>query len=230
MLDLSLAHGLLSRTSFAMLGLIRVYLARGDVSRARASMEELDALKEADQDFFRSNDRRYCLIKLALEEGNIEEAFERYAALAAELYRTPSVNWRAAVLALGIRIALQREESVETVRPMVAELEAAHLQNRSSGEQDSESHALALGLRYCGEPEAALRVLSAYVTTHRRERWALPQSLSGLLCELRGSYAISATPSAEPLCSLTPRKGRQRLRSTGSAVPLCPELGAAGDT
>jgi tetratricopeptide (TPR) repeat protein len=199
MLDLSLAHGLLSRTSFAMLGLIRVYLARGDVSRARASMKKLDALTEADQDSHHFQDRCYCLIKLALEEGNIEEASNRYASLAAEAYSSSNVNVRAAFLALGIRIALQRRDSIEQVQPMVAELEAAHLQNRSCGEQDSESHALALSLRYCGKPEAALRLLSEYVTTYRREQWPLPQSLSDLLRELRGSNALSATPGMEPL-------------------------------
>jgi DNA-binding SARP family transcriptional activator/tetratricopeptide (TPR) repeat protein len=198
LVDLSLAHGFLSRISFAMLGLIRIYLARGDVPRARAGMEKLDALTE-DQDFHRSRDRLYFLVRLALEEGNIEEASERYAALAAELYLAPTVHWRAAVLALGVRIALQRKVSVETIRLMVAELEATHLQNRGSGGQDTEAHALALGLRYCGESERALCLLSEYATTYRRERWALPQPLSDLLCELGGSSALSATPRVESL-------------------------------
>ena len=186
LLDHSLAHGILGRVSFAMMGLIRVYLARGDVPRARTRMQELDALSE-DQDFHRSGERHYFLAELALEEENLEEAFERYAALAAELYLDPSVNRRAAVLALGVRIALQQKAPFETIRPMIAELEAAHLQNRTSGGQDSEAHTLALGLRYCGESQRGLRLLSEYASTYRRERWPIPQPVEGLLCELRGS-------------------------------------------
>jgi hypothetical protein len=82
---------------------------------------------------------------------------------------------------------------------MVAELEAAHLQNRGSGCQDFEAHALALGLRYCGESEKSLRLLAEYATKYRREKWALPQQLSDLLRELRGSYAVSATHRTDSL-------------------------------
>jgi tetratricopeptide (TPR) repeat protein len=192
LLQHSLAHGLLSRISFAMLGLIRIYLDRGEVPRARASMDKLDALTE-DQDFHRSGERLYFLARLALEEKNIEEASEGYAELAVELDRAPGFNRRAAVLALGIRIALQQKAPFETIRPMIAELETTHLQNRSSGGQDVETYALALGLRYCGESERGLRLLSEYASTHRRERWPLPQPLNDLVCELQGSYSSSAT-------------------------------------
>jgi hypothetical protein len=181
-----LAHGILSRVSFAMMGLIRIYLTRGDIPRARTSMQKLDSLTE-DQDFHRSGERHFFLTRLALEEENIEEASERYAALAADLYRAPGANRRAAVLALGVRIALQQKAPFETIRPMIAELEAAHLQNRASGGQDSEAHALAVGLRYCGESQRGLGLLSEYASTHRRERWPLPRPLDDLLCELRGS-------------------------------------------
>ena len=118
--------------------------------------------------------------------------------VAAQSY-IPGINWRGAILAVGVRIAIQQEASVGILRPMVTELKGAHLQNRGAGSQDFETHALALGLRYCGESEEGLRLLSEYATTFRRERWALPQPLSDLLCELRRSYAISATPSTEPL-------------------------------
>jgi hypothetical protein len=197
-LDLTVAQGLVSRTSTAIFALIRIYVAGGDVPRARAAMQKLDALTEADQSLYRTADRLYFLARLALEEGNIKEAAERYSVVTAQSY-LPSVNWRAAVLALGIRIAIQKETSVDILRPMVAELEAAHLQNRGSGDQDFEAHALALGLRYCGESEGSLRLLAEYATKYRREKGALPQRLGELLRELRGSYAVSATRRMEPL-------------------------------
>jgi hypothetical protein len=197
-LDHSVAHGLVSRTSFAICSLIRIYIANGDLARARATMQTLEALTAGDQSVYRTADRFYFATRLALEEGNIKEAAERYLVLVSQPF-LPGMSWRAVVLALGVRIALQRKASVETIRPMVSELEAAHVQTRSSGEQDFEAHALAFGLRYCGESARALRLLSEYVTTQRRERWALPKPLSDLLSELRGSCSISATPRIEAL-------------------------------
>jgi DNA-binding SARP family transcriptional activator/tetratricopeptide (TPR) repeat protein len=197
-LDHSVAHGLVNRTSFAICSLIRVYIANGDLVRARATMQTLETLTEGDQSLYRTADRFYFATRLALEEGNIKQAAEQYSILASQSF-LPSMNWRAAVLALGVRIALQRKASVETIRPIVSELEAAHLQSRSSGGQDFEAHALALGLRYCGESAGGLRLLSEYATTYRRETWPLPRPLSDLLSELRRSCSISATPRIESL-------------------------------
>jgi DNA-binding SARP family transcriptional activator/tetratricopeptide (TPR) repeat protein len=200
-LDNSIAHGLVNRTSFAVCSLVRVYLANGDLAQARAAMQTFEVLSEGDQSLYRIADRLYLPTRLALEEGNIKEAAERYTVLASQSC-LPNVNWRAAVLALGVRIAICQRSSVEIIRPMVAELEAAHLQNRSSGGEDFEAHALALGLRYCGKPEEGLRVLSEYATTHRREGWALPQSLRDLLSELRGDDAVSGTGKTELLSAI----------------------------
>src|SRR5450759_2822717 len=70
-LDLTVAQGLVSRTSTAIFALIRIYVAGGDVPRARAAMQKLDALTGADQSLYRTADRLYFLARLALEEGNI---------------------------------------------------------------------------------------------------------------------------------------------------------------
>ena len=201
LLDLSIAQGLLGRISSACLGLVRLYLGCGDILQARAVMQKLEALTEGDQDLQRTTDRIFFSARLALEEGNIEEAFERYSVVAAQSY-LPGINWRGCLLATGVRIAIQQEASVGILRPMVTELKGAHLQNRGAGSQDFETHALALGLRYCGESEEGLRLLSEYATTYRRERGPLPQRLDDLLCDLQGSYAISATPRMEPLSVL----------------------------
>jgi hypothetical protein len=122
--------------------------------------------------------------------------------VAGELNSATSVNWRAGVLALGVRIAIQQKVSLEGIYSTVTELKAAHLQNRSSGGEDFEAHALALGLQYCGMSEEAFRLLSEYAATHRRERWPLPKQLSDLLRLLRASYADSAKSKTEALSSV----------------------------
>jgi tetratricopeptide (TPR) repeat protein len=199
LLDQSLKNGLTIRTTFALFALVRVYLSTGDIVRARGAMQRFEALSENGQDRHRSADRLYFLVRLALEEGKIEEASERYAAVAAYPSPLKEVNWRSAVVALGVRIRMEQGASIPTIRAMVAELEAAHLQNRGSGWQDYEAQALACGLRYCGEVQKSLQLLSEYVADFRRERGALPQALKELWEELRAGYAVSATRRIEPL-------------------------------
>jgi DNA-binding SARP family transcriptional activator/tetratricopeptide (TPR) repeat protein len=191
--DHSLMHGISTRFSFGMLALIRLYLTKGDLARARATLTELDTRVESDQDFISSNVRLLYAARLAFEEGNIEKAAEQYALAAEVIVPGITVNWRAAVLALGVRIAIEQRRSVEIVRPIVAELKAAHLQNRRSGGEDFEAHSLALGVSYCGEPEEAFRLLADYAEKHRRETWALPQTIRDLLQELRASEALAST-------------------------------------
>ena len=199
LLNFSLAHGHLSRSSFAFLVLARVYLGAADLPRTREVMLKLETLTGDEQDHHVTRDRLYMLARLALDEGNIEEAAEKYMMLAAQTSSNAGINRQAAVLALGIRIGIQQHASIEKLRLMVGKLEAAHIQNRSRGLQDFEAHALVLGLRNCGEPEKGLRLLTEYVTIHRREKSAVPRYLSDLLGELRGCYAVSATLRMEPL-------------------------------
>jgi tetratricopeptide (TPR) repeat protein len=192
-LDYSVAHGLLSRTSFVCLALARVYLSGGDLPRTREVMQRPEALASDDQDHHLAGHRLYMFARLALDEGNIAEATVRYLELAARTSSSESANRRTALLALGIRIGVQQHASIETLVGSVEQLEAEHRQNRSWGAQDFEAHALALGLCYCGEREKGLLLLDEYVTTYRRDRGPLPHSLSDLLRELRGGCAVSAT-------------------------------------
>jgi tetratricopeptide (TPR) repeat protein len=187
LLDFSVALGQLSRSSSAFLALARVYLAAADLPRAREVMQRLEALTSDEQDPHVTRDRLYMLGRLALDEGDIEEAALRSAMLAAQTSASESVNRQATVLALGLRIGIHQRAPIEKLRMIVEQLEAAHIQTRSSGLQDFESHALALGLRNCGEPEKSLHLLAEYMTIHRRDKFAAPKYLSDLLGELRGS-------------------------------------------
>jgi hypothetical protein len=150
-------------------------------------MQKLEALTDDEQDPHVRRDRIYMLARLALDEGNIEEAAKNYTMLAAQTSARESVNRQATVLALGIRIGIHRRAPIENLRLIVEELEAAHIQTRSSGLQDFEVHALALGLRNCGDLEKSRLLLTEYMTTYRRDKFAAPRYLSDLAGELRGS-------------------------------------------
>jgi DNA-binding SARP family transcriptional activator len=199
LVDLSLAHGFVNRIWVAILELVRTYLATGDISQARAHLDKLETLRDADEDFYIFNGRLFYLGRLALEEGKLDEASKMYAALTAELGLNTRVNWRAGVLALGVRIGIQQKISIDMIRPTVEELEAAHFQNRGSGGEDFEAHALALGLWYCGESGRGFRLLSEYAATHRRETWALPKMLTELLGQLQRDCAVSSTRRTDSL-------------------------------
>jgi hypothetical protein len=140
--------------------------------------------------------------RLALDEGNVEEAAEKYAELSAQSGINESVNWQAAALALGIRIGIAQHASTEMLGRLVAALEVVHLQNRGWGSQDFEAHALALGLRYCGEPEKGRLLFADYASIYRREKWALPKYLRDLLRELEESCAVSVTRRMEHLSGI----------------------------
>ena len=197
-LDLSLLHGYQTRASFALLNLVRVYLAARDIPRARAAMERFEALTADDQDPFRTAERLCFSVRLAVEEGRTDQATERYAELTRYQGQAQVGNWRPTVLALGIRIAIQQNVAAETIRALVSDLQGAHLESRGRGMQDFEAHALVLGLRYCGELEEGLRLLVEY-SACRREKWGLPQDLIDLQRELRGSCTESNRERMEVL-------------------------------
>jgi tetratricopeptide (TPR) repeat protein len=180
-LDHSIAHGLAARATFAAYSLVRLYLAAGDVRQARRIITRADHIAQSAEDVHLVADKHYLTARILLEEGNIQEASSAYAVIITETGPNQSVNRRAAVLALGVRIGICQGASNESLWPLVAELEAAHILNRSSGWQDFETHALYHGLRACGKSEKAKRILTEYGKTYRREKGALPNNLSEIL-------------------------------------------------
>jgi tetratricopeptide (TPR) repeat protein len=180
-LDHSIAHGLTARATFAAHSLVRLYLGTGDVRQARRMMQRADHVAQYAEDVHLVADKHFLTARIALEEGNVQEASAEYAVILSETGPNQSVNRRAAVLALGIRIGLSQGESNESLCPLVVELEAAHILNRSSGWQDFEAHALYQGLQACGNSEKAKRILTEYGKIHRREKGALPTNLSELM-------------------------------------------------
>jgi len=226
----SAAHGYLNRAPFAFLALARIYLAAGDLPRTRAALQKLEALTGSEQDHLLVRDRFYMFARLALDEGNVEEAAEKYAELSALSGINETVNWQAAALALEIRIGIAQHASTEMLGRMVAALEIVHLQNRGWGSQDFEAHALALGLRYCGEPEKGRLLFADYASIYRREKWPLPKYLRDLLREPEDSYAVSVTRSVQPLTAIArPQEVQPRTMYRAQTVPMS-DLGLPGDT
>jgi DNA-binding SARP family transcriptional activator/tetratricopeptide (TPR) repeat protein len=193
-LDHAIAHRLTTRAIFAAHSLVRLYLAAGDVQRARQMMQRAELVTQPAQDVHLVADELYLAARISLEEGNIEDAASRYEIVVAETGPNQSVNRRTAVLALGIRIRMLQGNSTELLWPLVAELEAAHMLNRGAGWQDFETHALYLGLRECGKMDRARQILSEYARVYRREKGPLPQNLNELLDS--EMHHVDRTPSA----------------------------------
>jgi DNA-binding SARP family transcriptional activator/tetratricopeptide (TPR) repeat protein len=191
-LDHALAHGLSSRAMFACYSLIRLYLAAGDILRAREALDRSEGLADFGEDMHLISDRNYLQARVALEEENIEAACAYYALTLAETHPNQSVNRRSSVAALGIMVGVSNRMSFHSLRLLVADLESMHIQNRASGWQDFEAQALFVGLTACGETEKADRLLNEYVTMYRRERWPLPRRLSAF-------RQRKSQPSAESL-------------------------------
>jgi tetratricopeptide (TPR) repeat protein len=180
-LEHALAHGLSSRAMFVCYSLIRLYLAGGDTARAREALDRSEGLADFGEDIHLISDRNYLQARVALEEGNADAASSFYALTLAETNPNQSVNRRSSVAALGIMIGLLNGTLVHSLKPLVADLEFLHIQNRASGWQDFEAEALFAGLSACGEGEKAHLLLGDYSTTYRRERWPLPRRLAELL-------------------------------------------------
>jgi hypothetical protein len=202
-LDHALTHGLLSRARFACYSLVRLHLAAGDTVRAREALDRSEPL-DFGEDIHLIRDRNYLRARVALEEGNIEAASSHYAITLAETNPNQSVNRRTSVAALGIMVGISKGLPIDTLKPLVADLESMHVLNRASGWQDFEAQALFSGLRACGETEKGHRLLTEYATTYRRERWPLPRCLNELLhlpykksneADLQGSHEYQLAPA-----------------------------------
>jgi DNA-binding SARP family transcriptional activator/tetratricopeptide (TPR) repeat protein len=184
-LNHALAHGLSSRAMFACYSLVRLYLAAGDIGQAREALDRSEGLAVFGEDIHLISDRNYLQTRVALEEGNVNAASIYYARTLAEADPTQSVNRRSSVAALGIMVGISNGTPAHALRPLVADLESMHIQNRASGWQDFEAQALFAGLSACGETEKAHGLLNDYAKIYRRERWPLPRRLSDLRrCEI----------------------------------------------
>ncbi|HEY8852626.1 MAG TPA: AAA family ATPase [Gemmatimonadaceae bacterium] len=179
-LDHALAHGASSRATFAWHSLVRLYLAAGDIQQAREALDRSERMAEFGEEIHLISDRNYLHARVALEEGNIDAASAYYALALAETNSNQTINRRSSVAALGIMVGVSKGTPVHSLRPLVADLESMHIQNRALGWQDFEAQALFVGVNACGEVEKAHQLLEDYATTYRRERWPLPRWLSEL--------------------------------------------------
>jgi tetratricopeptide (TPR) repeat protein len=188
-LDYSIAHGLAGRAAFAAHSLVRVYLAAGELRNARAMMERADLITYPAGDVHLIADQLYLAARVSLEEGNVHDASSKYERILAKTRTDQTLNRRATVVALGVRISILEAHSHEKLWPLVAELEAAHLVLRGGGWQDFDAHALYLGLAACGNVARADRLLTEYATNYRLEKWPLPRNLEELLSSAKSTWS-----------------------------------------
>jgi len=186
-LDYSIAHGLHNRATITAYCLVRLFLASGDGLGARRTMDRTERFAHRGEDLQLGADRLYLLARLALHEGSISEAARLYQELSVATSANRSVNWRAAIVALGVRIGMKANCPHESLRALVDELETVHRINRATGWQDFEAYSLFLGLSSIGYETRALHLLREYAETYRLEKWPLPAQMSRILAEERSS-------------------------------------------
>jgi hypothetical protein len=179
--DCSAKNGLHNRAAMAAYSLVRLYLASGNIQEARHAMDQAETLARPDEDVHFIADRPYLVARMAMEEGDLSQASILMERIRQTTTSTQSVNRRASVLALGIQIGIRKGDRRDDILELVAELETVHAMNRTTGWQDFEAYSLFLGLCALGEGARGKQLLSDYATIYRREKWALPASLSQAL-------------------------------------------------
>jgi hypothetical protein len=153
--------------------------ARKAISRCKNySIPSDDEATRAEWQFFEA--------RVALEDSPLD-VLESAVSPIEIVPRTYSVGRRAACLALVLRLRLMQGNGGDVLRPLVADLEAAHMIVREIGAQDFEAHSLFLGLNEIGEYEKARTLLDDYVRCYRRSRRPLARAIQRLKPEEGGS-------------------------------------------
>ena len=196
-LDHSIKHGLANRAGTAASGLVRLFLARGDVVRARAALEKAESLYRTGADVHTMADQIFLVGRLAFEERNLDRAQAVYALLEENLTPEQSINRRSSVLALGIVIGVETGWALARLRKLVTDLHSLHLRNRGTCFQDFEAHALYVGFCRVGESELGLRLLKEYVRDFRRDGGPLPDALSQAIQLMNDGITLDS-PSHKP--------------------------------
>ncbi len=181
-LEYSLIHGLHNRAAAARVLLVRFFLAAGDIEKARRVMSEPERLP-AGEDVHYNAEAVFLAARLALDEGNVNEAAKLYEIVRSSLTPQHTATRQTAVLALGVRIGIGLGLPVETLRDTVEQLRASHYVSRTAGLQDFEAGSLYLGLRAIGRQQEGKSLLRQYAEIHRREKWPVPREIADCLTE-----------------------------------------------
>jgi hypothetical protein len=144
--------------------------------KAREVLKEIEKFPIASGNHRSRDEIHYLEARLALEEGDLIRAATAFDLIYA-ISPTYSVSRKGYFLALEVQIRLRQGAATSVIAPLVAELQAAHLQMRNIGSQDFESYSLYLGLCAVGEEDVGVQLLGEYVQEHRHVKWPLPQTI-----------------------------------------------------
>lgn len=117
--------------------------------------------------------------RVAIEEEDFSRAVGALSQ-AEPISSSHSLMRRCYYFALHVRIQINAGANADTLRPLVAELERAHLQLRTQTTQDFESCSLFLGLTALGEKERGKMLFREWIK-QRRVKWPLPHQVLELL-------------------------------------------------
>jgi len=107
--------------------------------------------------------------RLALRQDRIDEAEKFFAELVDWDWLKDRHGWRAAIVALRIRLLLAKRSDPDQLAKDIEELQSLYDATCKLGGQDHEVSSLCAGLFYRGDTLAAKRYLIDYVTTKRRD-------------------------------------------------------------
>jgi hypothetical protein len=148
---------------------VRLHVVAEDYAAARASLIRGREWPIPVDDESTRAETHFFEARIALEDGTLEE-LESAVKKIEIVPPTYSVGRRAACWAVILRLRLLQGERGDTIRALVAALEAAHLVNRDIGAQDFEAYALFLGLCAIGEEGRAKELLNEFVSQYRRSK------------------------------------------------------------
>ena len=178
-LEHATTHRFYSRRLQIMLAAVTLHIAAGAFDKARKGVDEAVAYANSSDSVKDHNELMLLDARIALEEGEYARAAWAFRQTAG-ISPTYSIARKGYYLAVEVQIRLREGSNIETLSPIVRELEAGHLLLRSGLAQDFEAFSLFLGLKAINADERAYRLLTEYVDVRRRS-WPLPDRIAKAL-------------------------------------------------
>jgi len=169
-------HKLESRIVSIYLSFVNLHLASNNLGEARLALSNAGKHPPAVEDVVSRAELDYLDARVNFEEGHLEAAIKAYGRIDPSVGRS-STPRSATTLALEIQLLVAQQAGLETIEPIVSRLENLHRATQWRGYQDFETESLVEGLLALGKTRHAKRVLTSYLSEHRRESGEPPLEL-----------------------------------------------------
>ena len=187
-LEHAIAHRLHSRRRHALLSATTLHIAAGEFEKARQTLTALRENAYSSDSAKESNEIHMLEARIAIEQGDFTLAARAFSQ-ADKISPAFSVARKGFSLAVEVRLRLHENADTDTIRPLVSELESAHVQMRRLGSQDFEGYSLFLGLCALGEKARGLELLREYLK-ERRVAWPVRREISEALGERSNAATV----------------------------------------